>query len=224
MPATLEAALILIVLIAPGFISTQVKNRLVPYRTPSAFEETVQAVILSAFMFPLWLLGGYLLRARDQLLMAWQHPVPLPWWAVVIPILAICLIYLVVAPLLGIAYALLLIKRPYAAVGHWLLTRLGITTRYEEGPEVWDQVFGRREVRPWVRVWFKDGTAIEGVVSAAGVSPASKQVYLSGIEGVPNSLVRLDAEGAIVEDLSGGQAEGVWIEVGSEVRRVEVFS
>ena len=62
---------------------------------------------------------------------------------------------------------------------------------------------GGRDVTPWVRVWFKDRTAIEGVV--------------------PNSLVRLDVNGAVVEDLSEKQGEGIWVDVGAEVQMVEVF-
>lgn len=222
MPTTAEAALILIVLIAPGFISTLVKNALVAYRTPSAFQETVQAVILSVVMLPLWLVGGYLFRAREQFVMAWHHPVPVPLWAVGLSIAAICLIYFIVAPLLGIAYALILIKRPHVAVGNWLLKKFGVTTRHERGPEVWDQVFGQRSEAPWVQVWFKDGSKFEGVIKHAGISPASKQLYLSGMEGVPNSLMRSDAHGTVY-DLSGTQAEGVWIEIGPEVQSLVVF-
>ena len=223
MPSTVEAALILITLIAPGFIAVQVKNELIPYRLPSAFHETSQAVILSAVIFPLWLVGGYLLQTRDQFIMAWHHPGVLPWWAMMVPILFITVIYFLVAPLTGIAYAIILIWRPHAAFGRWLLNRFGITTRYEEGPEVWDQVFGRRKEAPWVRVWFKDGTGIEGVMRSAGFSPASRQLYLSSLKGTPNSLVRLGSSGTILEDLSAKQAEGIWIEIGSEVRMVEVF-
>ena len=50
-----------------------------------------------------------------------------------------------------------------------------------------------------------------------------RQLYLSGVSGVPNSLVRLDANGAVVEDLSEKQGEGVWVEIGAEVLIVEVF-
>ena len=40
---------------------------------------------------------------------------------------------------------------------------------------------------------------------------------------MPNSLLRLDANGAVVEDLSEKQGEGVWVEIGAEVLMVEVF-
>ena len=167
--------------------------------------------------------GGYLLRARDQFLGAWRGSTEVPAAAVVGPALIVGLIYLVVAPIAGVAYAIIQVKRPHARVGMGVLRTLGGAPRVGEGPEVWDQVFGRREVAPWVRVWFKDRSAVEGVITYAGVSPASRQLYLSGVSGVPNSLVRLDANGAVVEDLSEKQGEGIWVEIGAEVLMVEVF-
>lgn len=224
MPTTIESALVLIVLIAPGFIASRVKNSLVAYRLPSAFHETVEAVILSAVLVPAWLIfAGYLLRARNQWLMAWRSSTTPSITTVLGPLLIVCTICFVIAPLVGVVYAVVQTKRPHATVGSRVLRVLHAIPSSEEGPEVWDQVFGRRDVTPWVRVWFKDRTAIEGVVRYAGVSPASKQLYLSAVAGVPNSLVRLDVNGAVVEDLSEKQGEGIWVDVGAEVQMVEVF-
>jgi hypothetical protein len=223
MPTTVEAVLILLVLIAPGFIAMQVRNRLTSYRLPSPFQETVQAVILSTIMLPLWLIGGYLPRAREQFLIDWHRQAYLPSWSVVIPLVAICLVYFVVAPLVGITYTLIQLKRPHVAFGRWILRRFNINIPSGEGPEIWDEVFGRRDTAPWVRVWFKDGSGIEGIVKHVGVSPASRQLYVVEDSEIPNSLVRLDSHGHTLEDLSAINAEGVWIDIGSEVQRVEVF-
>ena len=59
MPTTLESGLVLLVLLAPGFIAVRVKNSLLPYRPPSAFQETVEAAILSALVLPVWLVFGW---------------------------------------------------------------------------------------------------------------------------------------------------------------------
>jgi hypothetical protein len=40
---------------------------------------------------------------------------------------------------------------------------------------------------------------------------------------VPESLVRLDAEGNVIEDLTARAGEGIWVEIGSEVLFVEIF-
>lgn len=89
-------------------------------------------------------------------------------------------------------------------------------------PEVWDSVFSR-ERAPWVRVVFKNGTAVEGLARFAGLSPAAKQLCLVPWPGVPESLVRLDAEGAVVEDLTARAGEGIWLEIGTEVLFIEIF-
>ena len=54
------------------------------------------------------------------------------------------------------------------------------------------------------------------------VSPAGRQLLLVSLPGVPESLIRLDSTGAILEDLTA-RAEGVWAEIGSEVLFVEIF-
>lgn len=224
MPTTVESLLIVVVLIAPGFIANQVRSSLVPYRVPSALQETIRAIVLSAVMIPAWLaFTPSLLRSRDQFLLLWRESSSLPWWAVAIPLGVMVVVYFLVAPAVGVLDAVLQVTRPHARMAHWLLRKIGVTTRYEAGPEVWDQVFGHRETQPWVRIWFKNGMAIEGVIKHAGTSPATKQLYLTGLKGVPNSLVRLDAEGTVIEDLSAKEGDGIWVEIGSEVFMVEIF-
>lgn len=66
MPTTLESALVLLVLLAPGFIAVRIKNSLLPYRPPSAFQETVEAAILSALLLPVWLVFGWRSSMRDN--------------------------------------------------------------------------------------------------------------------------------------------------------------
>jgi len=55
------------------------------------------------------------------------------------------------------------------------------------------------------------------------MSPASKQVHLSGLTGVANSLTLLDATGIVVRDLNAQDVEFLWIDIDSEVRRVDVY-
>ena len=71
MPATLEAVFVLLVFLAPGFIAVRVKNSLLPYRIPSAFQEAVEAVVASTILLPVWWLfssphrrGGRIPRRR----------------------------------------------------------------------------------------------------------------------------------------------------------------
>ena len=191
MPGSVEAALVLIVLAGPGFAASRLLNSLVPYRTPTAFQETTQAVVFSAVMVPVWLLFAKpLLASRNEMLAVWnqqQQAARLPGWAIGMPILIFGFVYFVVAPCVAIVWAIFIRKRPHVRAAQAILGLASITVRAEEGPEVWDDLFTQDDRQRWVRVTFKDGTAVEGVVKSAGVSPASKQVHLTGLAGVANS-------------------------------------
>ena len=120
--------------------------------------------------------------------------------------------------LAGLAYAFIQANQPYVvAIGRVARGQLGPHAH----PEVWDRAFNR-EIQPWVRIVFKNGTAIQGIARMAGLSPASRQLLLVALRGVPESLVRLDEHGYVADDLTA-RAEGVWVEIGSEVLFVEVF-
>ena len=227
MPGSVEAALVLLVLAGPGFVASRLVNSLVPYRTPTAFQETTQAVVFSAVMVPVWLLFAKpLLASRNAMLGVWkqdQQAAQLPGWAVWMPILIFGLVYFVVAPSVATVWAIFIRKRPHVRAAQAILGLAGVTIRAEEGPEVWDDLFVQDDQQRWVRVTFKDGTAIEGCLMSAGVSPASRQIHLAGLPGVANSLTVLDATGAVVRDLAAHDVAALWIEVNAEVRRVDVY-
>ena len=228
MPGTLEAALVLIVLGGPGFIASRFLNSLVAYRTPTAFQETIQALICSAVMVPIWLLAARpLLAARNAMLVVWrqeQQASQLPWWAIWMPILVFGLVYFVAAPAVAVAWAFFIRRRPHIEVAQWLLRGLGLTVRYDEGPEVWDGLFADMDVQRWIRVTFKDGRAVEGVLVAAGVSPSARQLQLGALPHVANSLAVLNEHGTPVDDLAARDVETVWIDVGAEIRRVDIYN
>lgn len=71
MPATIEAVFVLLVFLAPGFIAVQVKNALLPYRIPSAFQGAAEAVVASTILLPVWWVFAWrLLHARAHVLEA----------------------------------------------------------------------------------------------------------------------------------------------------------
>jgi hypothetical protein len=114
MPGTLEAALVLIVLAGPGFIASRLLNSLVAYRTPTAFHETTQALVISAVTVPVWLMAARpLLVARNAMLSVWreeQHASQLPWWAIWMPIVIFAVVYFGAAPLIGMGCSLMWIS------------------------------------------------------------------------------------------------------------------
>lgn len=219
MPATLEAIFVLLVFLAPGFIAVRVKNSLLPYRIPSAFQEAVEAAVASATLLPVWWIFGWrLLDARRHLLEVASKHTPLEVLGVGLPLLGVvALVYFVFSPLVGIGYALIQAHQPYMRLAHKVLPNtMGATP-----PEVWDRLF-RGDERPWVIVWFKnDGGGIGGTALFAGVSPSGRQLFLAPTDE-ENSLVRFKADRSIAHDLSS-RARGVWIDVNAEVLCIEVF-
>jgi hypothetical protein len=228
MPTGIEAALVLIVLAGPGFIASRFLNSLVPYRPPTVFQETTQAIVFSAVLVPVWLLFSKpLLASRNVIVAAWydQHAAfQLPGWAIYMPLAVFGLIYFVAAPFLALVWAIFIRAKPHVRLAQSLLGTLGIPVRYDEGPEVWDEIFGRDDTQRWVRVCYKDGHAIEGVLVRAGVSPSARQVHLAALPDVANSLTVLRDDGTVKRDLSHEGVTSVWIDITTEVHRVEVYA
>jgi hypothetical protein len=236
MPTSVEAALILVVVVSPGFIAVAIKNGFVPYRQPSQFQETVESILLSTLLLPVWVsFARPLLRARDAVLATWAHGTTVPVGTIAQASGLVVLIYFVAAPVLGIVYGLLRRGQPPSAIANVTLRfgrdawrRLrgssgdGPPYRLGAGPEVWDDVIETDlSNTPWARVWFKDGTGVEGVVGRISTSPAPHQIYLTTLQGAQSTLLRLGSDGAVTADLGAQGALGVWVDLTSDVRCVE---
>jgi hypothetical protein len=162
-----------------------------------------------------------LLHARYRILETWTRQTPLDVLGIGLPVAGvIALIYFLLGPLLGIAYALLHTYQPHVRLARAVF---GHTLGSDSEPEVWDRILSGRDEMPWVRVWFKNGSAIGGVVGSAGLSPSGRQLCLVPSQGVQRSLVHFDQAGLVIEDLAG-RAEGVWLDIGPEVLRVEILT
>lgn len=236
MPTSVEATFILIVAVTPGFIAVALKNGFVPYRQPSQFQETVQSILLSTLLFPAWVLFARpLLDARSAVLAAWTQGEPIPAVTIVKAFGAVATVYFIFAPALGICFGLTRRWRLQSAIAN---VTIALTQRVMQrlrqaqaadppyrlgsGPEVWDDVVeADLSNTPWARVWFKDGTGIEGVVGRISTSPAPHQLYLRTLEGAAASLLRLASDGTVSTDLGAQGAQGIWIDLTSDVRCVE---
>ncbi len=174
MPTTAEAALVLLVLIAPGFIASQVKNLVVPHRPPSAVVEAVQAVVISAALLPAWLcFAGPLLWARREWLAAWnQHAVPIQWaWATASPVAAIVVMYFIAAPVAGVCFARVVTSGRIAALPDIVVRWLGVPARHPRDPEIWDKVFG---TSPHAGRWCESASRM-GLPSRASSDPLRRR-------------------------------------------------
>ena len=76
MPATVEALLIILVIVMPGFITVRTKEMLVPsVGKPDALQITLRSITASLLYLPLWLVfaGNLLLLRRDLLQLSEVH-------------------------------------------------------------------------------------------------------------------------------------------------------
>jgi len=95
-------------------------------------------------LVPIWLLCiKPLLASRNVVLAAWQNQQAssqLPGWAIYMPLLVFGLVYFVAAPPAAIFWAIFIRTRPHIRLAQKLLRASGVTVRYDEGPEVWDEI------------------------------------------------------------------------------------
>ena len=227
MPTTVEALLVLVFFIAPGFIATLVKNRLVPFSTPSPFREAVESVVLSAFHSPVWVLLSPLvaeIRPSVTAFIAGTAAVPLRNAGLAFGI--VVAVFLVTAPCLGALYALFLSSNVYPHLFARLAGALGVYTKTGGAPELWDGVFATKE-QWWVSIRFRDGTGYFGLAGEISTSPSDRQILLvpSRVPTETPSLYRFSPQGELVEDLTllPGTDKGVWIRVTDQVASIEVY-
>jgi hypothetical protein len=225
-PTDIKGLLILVLFVAPGFIAVLVKNRLVPFSTPSPFRETVESVILSIFHAPvLVLLAPFIARVRPEIaaFVSGTGSVTLADSGRILWI--VLLVFLGTAPLTGALYALFLGSNLYPRLFTRVSGALGIFTKTGGAPEIWDALFARNE-QWWVAIRFRDGSGYYGLSGEVSVSPSDRQIYLvSAQASTPTpSLYRFGTQGELLEDLMQGPGvqKGVWVRITDQVAGIEI--
>ena len=193
-PTTIEALVIIALVLSPGYIFTQVTRRLIAHIPESTDLRLLLTIItygtvIQALAFPLWtnrILGFYL---DDRLR---QHQSETFLWAI-----GVCLLLPVA---LGLLLGWLIQTAPVEAV----LSRIGLGF-VDRTPSAWDYAMDQPE-GSWVKVRLKDdGGEIAGLfgrLSFASLDPNRADVYFE-------QVWRLDGFGTFVEPVPG--SEGVWI-------------
>lgn len=174
MPSNLEGLLVLVFFIAPGFVASLVKNRLVPFSTPSPFREAVESVLLSVFHAPVWVFfSPAVARIRPHVTVFLSGSGSVPPSDAYSSLVIILIVFLGTAPLTGALYALFLTSNIYPRIFSRLASSLGISLKTGGAPEVWDALFVRRE-QWWVTVRFRDGSGYYGLAGEISASPSDR--------------------------------------------------
>ena len=226
MPTDVKALVVLAFFIAPGFVAVLVKNRLVPFSTPSPFRETVESVILSIVHAPVWIvLSPFITRVRPDItaFASGTGSVTLADAGRVLGI--VLLVFLGTAPLTGALYAIFLSSNLYPRAFARVARALRIFTKTGGAPEIWDLLFARNE-QWWVAIRFRDGSGYYGLSGEVSVSPSDRQIYLVPAEAPTPapSLYRFGTHGELLEDLTlaPGSQKGVWVRISDQVAGIEI--
>lgn len=193
-PTTIEALVIIALVLSPGYIFTQVARRViahVPEATDLRLLLTIitYGTVIQALAFPLWtnrVLGYYLdgqLRQHQDETFRWAG--------------AVCLLLPVT---LGLLVGWLVQAEPIEAV----LERIGLGY-VARTPSAWDHAMAQPE-GSWVKVHLKDGggvvAGIFGKDSFASLDPNRADVYLQ-------QAWQIDAAGTITVPVV--DTDGVWV-------------
>lgn len=226
MPSNVEGLLVLVFFVAPGFVASLVKNRLVPFSAPSPFREAVESVVLSVFHAPVWVFfSPAIARIRPHVSAFLGGSGSVPPSDAYSSFAIVLIIFLGTAPLTGALYALFLTSNLYPRMFSWLASPLGISIKTGGAPEVWDALFVRNE-QWWVTIRFRDGGGYYGLAGEISTSPSDRQIYLvpASFPTSTPSLYRFGPQGELIEDLTQlpGTEKGVWIRITDQVSGVEL--
>lgn len=204
MPTTLEALLIFLYLLTPGFVFLFITQHYVAH----AFEPTqlkyvlvlgLLGFIIHLPIFPLWthrIMGYYL----DDALSAHRHEVF--YWS--------CVVVLIWPVLAGLAVGWLMMRPKVDSI----LDRIGLSY-IDRLPSAWDWVI-REEGPAYVKIYMRDGSRFGGVFadrSIGSIAPQQRDVFLERVW-------LLDDDGNFASEAPGNT--GVWI-AHEAIGRIEFY-
>lgn len=175
MPDTLNAYLIVVFLILPGFIGIKVKRFITASEEPNQGELILSCILFSAWNFiaTIWLIKPTLAGKLDI------------FWG--------SLLIVLIAPVIqGILFGI--IER--CELHYRIAEKLRIVEDIKPG-QVWDRSFsGKRKL--WVRVHISDTEIYEGIASLISLGRDDKELFLT------NAKV-FDRAGKEIKDLTGAK-------------------
>jgi len=216
MPATLEALLIVLVFVMPGFITVRTKETLVPsVGKPEALQITLRSITASLLYLPLWLVtAGDLLELRRHLLRLVEAPAvvpPVPGR----PVLTFFMLTLILPIAMGVIWAIGSWNDWYPRIAERTHPRLGLRPPSRGvGEDLWDKLWLNRLNQPWLTVYMKDGRVYIG----RGIE-FSQSTY--GRDLVLGPETKMFKDGEQKKDLTASDGEAVWIPA-AEVSSIDI--
>jgi len=189
MPETLEAVVIVILLVAPGFLCRMFLGAGIPRVFVSEVHFILVALLFSILVHVTAL--PFTLEIADRIGTLWnalinigaEQPLSMDW-----------LVFLWVVCVLFVFPALLALVLSWLWRARWtqpLLERLGIS-QVESTPQAWDWFFLTQEQGCWVVAEMEDGTRVGGEYGAGSfvsITPYGKDLFLESVYDVDEEHV-----------------------------------
>src|SRR2546422_444070 len=165
MPATIEALLIILVFVMPGFITVRMKETLVPtIGKTETFEVTLRSITVSLLYLPLWLLSAKdLVLFRGRLMDVAQKTSSGESLILDRGVVVFLALSLVLPAAIGVIWAVAYCNDWYVKATKRAYVKLGIPLPPSGiGEDLWDRLWLNRDRQPWLTVFMKDGRMYVG--------------------------------------------------------------
>jgi Family of unknown function (DUF6338) len=218
MPATVEALLILLVFVMPGFVTVRTKETLVPtIGKAQPLDVTLRSITVSLLYLPLWLVfAPDLLSLRAGLSAAVQQPITRPDLVLDRGVVVFVALSVMIPGVIGTLWAVAYCNDWYLKATRHIYARLGIPSPHAGiGEDVWDRLWLNREGQPWLTVFMKDGRIYTGRGVEFSLSAYGKDLVLGP------DVKMFDKDGRLSRDLVESRSEGVWIPA-AEIASVDI--
>ncbi|MGH7323982.1 MAG: DUF6338 family protein [Candidatus Rokuibacteriota bacterium] len=217
MPATLEALLILLVFIMPGFITVRTKQMLVPgVRKPDAVQTTLSSITVSLLYLPLWLVASRdLLLLQSRLTKVAEAPSVASVSLSDRAVFSFFALALLLPISMGILWAIGSWNDWYPRMAERIAPRVGLRAPTRGvGDDLWDKLWLNRLRQPWLTVYLKDGRVYVGRGVEFSLSAYGRDLVLG-------SDTKMFEGGEEKKDLATTAGECIWVP-GSEVSSIDV--
>jgi hypothetical protein len=218
-PATVEALIIALVFVMPGFVAVRTREALLPgVAKADVLQLTLRSITVSLLFLPLWLIASPDLLDLRRRLAGAVEVTGTPAVAIGDRGVVIFFALAVVLPTAaGIIWAVGYWQDWYPRIGSHLLPRLGIPAPNRGvGEDLWDRLWLSARRQMWLTVYTKAGPIYFGRGVEFGYSSQGRDVYLGGDTRV------YDGHGTLVREMRAGGGVGVWIPA-SEVASIEIY-
>jgi hypothetical protein len=220
MPGTVEALLIALVFVMPGFVAVRTREWLVPPVAKSdALQITLRSVTVSLLFLPLWIFSApdllELRRHVSDIIATGAASSPLMHRGV-LPFFAVAL----VLPMCGgIVWAVGYWQDWYPKLFGRLLPRLGIPAPSRGvGGDLWDRTWLNNKRTLWLTVHTKDGPTYVGRGIEFGYSGQGRDLLLG------DDSRTYDGNWNLIRDMSesGAGGVGVWVPA-AQIVTIELY-